>query len=90
MCLAGEWIQIDLKKATRVVAVITQGLNFPGGSKEWTTSYKISFGNSTDAMQTIKQDNGSDLVSNRIYWLEVKTFIVYKEDVLNIDVQNEL
>ena len=90
LCLAGEWIQIDLKKATRVVAVVTQGLNYPGTAKYWTTSYKISFGNSTDAMQTIKQNNGSDLVSNCIYRLKVKTFIVHKEYVLNICVQNKL
>ena len=60
---AGEWIQVDLKKPTRVVAVVTQGRNGPGNHQQWTTSYKISFGNSTGAMQIIKQENGSDLVS---------------------------
>ena len=59
---ADEWIQVDLKSPIRVVAVVTQGLNYPGSSRYWTTSYKISFGNSTDTMQIIEQNDGSDLV----------------------------
>ena len=56
---ADEWIQVDLKKPTRVVAVVTQGGMYQGYR---TTSYKISFGNSTDAMQIIEENDGSDLV----------------------------
>ena len=59
---AGEWIQVDLKKPTRVIAVVTQGRNDPSNYEQWTTSYKISFGNSSDAMQIIKQEDRSDLV----------------------------
>ena len=62
-CLAGEWIQVDLNKPTRLVAVVTQGLNYPGSAQYYVTSYKISFGNSTNAMQVIVGDDGSDLVS---------------------------
>ena len=62
LCLAGEWIQVDLKKPTRVVAVVTQGCNEPANYQQWITSFKISFGNSADAMQIIKQEDGSDLV----------------------------
>ena len=59
----GEWIQVDLRNPTRVVAVITQGLNYPGTVEEWVTSYKISYGNSTTSLQVIQSDIGSDLVS---------------------------
>ena len=59
----GEWIQIDLKNPTRVVAVVTQGLNYPGNIEHWVTSYKISYGNTTNSLQVIQNQNGSDLVS---------------------------
>ena len=59
----GEWIQVDLRNPTRVVAVVTQGLNYPGTVEEWVTSYKISYGNSTTSLQVIQNESGSDLVS---------------------------
>ena len=59
----GEWIQVDLRNPTRVVAVVTQGLNYPGNGQEWVTSYKISYGNSTTSLQVIHNESGSDLVS---------------------------
>ena len=59
----GEWIQVDLRNPTRVVAVVTQGLNYPGIVRHWVTSYKISYGNSTTSLQVIQNESGSDLVS---------------------------
>ena len=59
----GEWIQEDLRNPTRVVAVVTQGLNYPGIGQSWVTSYKISNGNSTTSLQIIQNKSGSDLVS---------------------------
>ena len=64
----GEWIQVDLRNATRVVAVVTQGLNYPGNAHYWVTSYKISYGNSTTSLQVIQNKSGSDLV--RLYLAE--------------------
>ena len=59
----GEWIQVDLRNPTRVVAVVTQGLNYPGSAEQWVTSYKISYGNNTTSLQVIQNESGSDLVS---------------------------
>ena len=59
----GEWIQVDLRNSTRAVAVVTQGINDPGGRQFWMTSYKISYGNSTTSLQVIQNESGSDLVS---------------------------
>ena len=56
----GEWIQVDLRNPTRVVAVVTQGI---GNYGDWVTSYKISSGNSTTFLQVIQNESGSDLVS---------------------------
>ena len=56
----GEWIQVDLKNPTQVVAVVTQGI---GDYGDWITSYKISSGNSTTSLQVIQSESGSDLVS---------------------------
>ena len=58
-----EWIQVDLRNPTRVVAVVTQGINYDGNEQEWVTSYKISYGNSTTSLQVIQNESGSDLVS---------------------------
>ena len=59
----GEWIQVDLRNPTRVVAVVTQGFNYPGIVRNWVTSYKISYGNSTTSLQVVQNESGSDLVS---------------------------
>ena len=59
----GEWIQVDLRNPTRVVAVITQGFNYPGSAEQWVTSYKISYGNSTTSLQVVQNESGSDLAS---------------------------
>ena len=59
----GEWIQVDLKTPTPVVAVVTQGLNYPGSAQYWLTTYKISYGNSTSSLQLIQNRNGGEMVS---------------------------
>ena len=59
----GQWIQVDLRTPTRVVAVITQGLNYPGSVEHWVTNFKISYGNTTNSMQVLQNRNGSDNVS---------------------------
>ena len=59
----GEWIQVDLKTPKRVVAVVTQGFNSPMKLNEWVTSYKISYGNNTNSMQVIQNEQGNDEAS---------------------------
>ena len=59
----GEWIQVDLRNPTRVIAVVTQGFNDPGSRQFWVTSYKISYGNCTTSLQVIQNESGSNLVS---------------------------
>ena len=56
----GAWIQVDFNTPTFITGIVTQGR--PQGSPQWVTSYKISYGNSTNQMRVI-QENGSDLVS---------------------------
>ena len=60
----GQWLQLDLRSPTRITAVVTQGLHNSANSQEWVTSYKISYGNSTDSLQFIQDRNGTDLVIN--------------------------
>ncbi|CAK8675705.1 unnamed protein product [Clavelina lepadiformis] len=55
----GDWLQVDLKETTTLVAIITQG--FYGGSI-WVTSYKVSYGLSEDDMQVIQDDTEGDLI----------------------------
>ncbi|CAK8683935.1 retinoschisin-like [Clavelina lepadiformis] len=55
----GQWIQVDLKMPTYLTAVVTQGRpNYD----EWLTSFKISYGNSTNALRIVKDRNGNDLI----------------------------
>ena len=54
---------MDLRNPTRVVAVVTQGLNYSGNAYFSVTSYKISCGNSTTSLQVIQNESGPDLVS---------------------------
>ena len=58
-----EWIQVDLRKPTRVVAVVTQGINYPGTEQHRITGFKISYGNSTNSLQVIQSRNDADLVN---------------------------
>jgi len=69
---------VDLRNPTRVVAVVTQGLNYPGTAREWVTSYKISYGNSTTttSMHVIQDESGSDLVS--ILWKLEELYFGFK------------
>ncbi|XP_076819656.1 retinoschisin-like [Clavelina lepadiformis] len=53
----GEWLQVDLRTPTTVTGVVTQG-NFG----YWVTSFKISFGNSTNQLQTIQDVDGNDMI----------------------------
>ncbi|XP_076820978.1 lactadherin-like [Clavelina lepadiformis] len=53
----GEWLQVDLRTPTTVTGVVTQG-----GGAWWMTSFKISFGNSTNQLQVIQDVDGNDMV----------------------------
>ncbi|CAK8671089.1 unnamed protein product [Clavelina lepadiformis] len=53
----GEWLQVDLRTPTRVTGVVTQG-----SSSYWVTSFKISFGNSTNHLQVIQDVDGNDMI----------------------------
>ena len=58
---------MDLRKSTRVVAVVTQGRHGPYiyAHSQWVTGYKISYSNSasSSSFQAIQNSDGSDLVS---------------------------
>ncbi|XP_076817353.1 retinoschisin-like [Clavelina lepadiformis] len=54
-----EWLQVDLKTSTTVVAVATQG--YSSGSY-WTTSYKIAHGFTENHLQIIQNNEGQDLI----------------------------
>ena len=56
---------MDLRKPTRVVAVVTQGRHGPYiyAYSQWVTGYKISYSNNTNSFQAIQNSDGSDLVS---------------------------
>ena len=58
---AGDWLQVDLKHPTLLVAVVTQG---DYDYAYWVTQYKISYSNTTKNFQYIIFNNGSELVSN--------------------------
>ena len=53
----GEWIQVDLRNPTCVVAVVTQGLNYPGSAQDWLASYKIYYGISTTFLQVVQNES---------------------------------
>ena len=53
-----HWLQVDLRNETKVIAIVTQGWN-----SHYVKSYKISFGNTTDTLQFIQNDEGNDIVS---------------------------
>ena len=56
-----QWLQVDLGLPTRVVGVITQGR--PTADKQWVSSYKILYGNSTSSLVSIQnQKSNGDLV----------------------------
>ncbi|XP_076816349.1 lactadherin-like [Clavelina lepadiformis] len=61
-----EWLQVDLKTSTTVVAVATQG--YSTGSY-LTTSYKIAHGFTENDLQIIQNNQGQDLIfqGNRDY-----------------------
>jgi len=62
LCLekAGDWIQGDLGIPTFVTRIITQG-RYNSFHNQWITSYKVAYGNSTEELQTIQNENGTDL-----------------------------
>ncbi|XP_076817338.1 retinoschisin-like [Clavelina lepadiformis] len=61
-----EWLQVDLKTSTTVVAVATQGFSY---GSYWTTSYKIAHGFTENDLQIIQNNEGQDLIfqGNRDY-----------------------
>ncbi|CAK8692632.1 unnamed protein product [Clavelina lepadiformis] len=61
-----DWLQVDLKTSTTVVAVATQGYSY---GSSWTTSYKIAHGFTENDLQIIQNNQGRDLIfqGNRNY-----------------------
>ncbi|CAK8671066.1 unnamed protein product [Clavelina lepadiformis] len=53
----GEWLQVDFRTPTTVTGVVTQG-----SSSYWVTSFKTSFGNSTNQLQAIQDVDGNDMI----------------------------
>ncbi|CAK8692661.1 unnamed protein product [Clavelina lepadiformis] len=54
-----DWLQVDLKKNTTVVAVASQG---SASGSHYVRSYKIAYGFAPNALQIIKDSNGEDLI----------------------------
>ena len=57
---AGNWIQIDLLTEKQVTGIVTQGRG--DGHNQWTTSYKILYGNDEESLVPITSEAGSDMV----------------------------
>ncbi|XP_076817342.1 retinoschisin-like [Clavelina lepadiformis] len=55
-----DWLQVDLKTSTTVVAVATQGI--PYGGSYWTTGYKIAHGFTENDLQIVQNNQGQDLI----------------------------
>ncbi|XP_076817336.1 EGF-like repeat and discoidin I-like domain-containing protein 3 isoform X1 [Clavelina lepadiformis] len=54
-----DWLQVDLKKNTTVVAVASQG---SASGSYYVRSYKIAYGFAPNALQIIKDSNGEDMI----------------------------
>ena len=63
--VAGEWLQVDMGVPTVVTGVVTQGRHSTRYLQR-VTSFKISFGNFTRGLRTIKNEIGNDQVKNLI------------------------
>jgi len=57
------WLQVNFGSPTRIFGLITQGrANYP----QWTTGYKISYGNSTSNLVIMQnQEGNADMVGSR-------------------------
>ncbi|CAK8680029.1 unnamed protein product [Clavelina lepadiformis] len=75
----GDWIQVDFKKPTFVTGIVTQGR--PQNSNQWVTSYKISYGNSTNQMQVIRE-RGSDLIFQGNRDMDTKVINIFPRAVV--------
>ncbi|XP_076815422.1 EGF-like repeat and discoidin I-like domain-containing protein 3 [Clavelina lepadiformis] len=65
-----DWLQVDLKTSTTVVAVATQGY---GGY--WTISYKIAHGFTENDLQIIQNDQGQDLKQSKVSASFIETMV---------------
>ena len=58
----GEWLQVDFLRPKYLTAIVTQGRFDVDFGMQYATSFKISYGNSTDQMLIIRDENGQEKV----------------------------
>ena len=59
----GEWLQVDFLQPKYLTAIVTQGRFDSENSMQYATTFKISYGNSTNRMLMMREDNGEEKVT---------------------------
>ena len=58
----GEWLQVDFLQPKYLTAIVTQGRFDVENDMQYATTFKISYGNSTNQMLMMHEDNGEEKV----------------------------
>ena len=59
----GEWLQVDFLQPKYLTAIVTQGRFDVQNGMQYATTFKVSYGNSTDQMLIIQGENGNEKVT---------------------------
>ena len=59
----GEWLQVDFLQPKYLKAIVTQGRFDVENGMQHATTFKISYGNSTNEMLMMREDNGEEKVT---------------------------
>ena len=58
----GEWLQVDFLQPKYLTAIVTQGRFDVENDMQYVTTFKMSYGNSTNEMLMMREDNGEEKV----------------------------
>ena len=62
--IPGEWLQVDFLQPKYLTAIVTQGrFDVRNDEMQYATTFKISYGNSTDQMLMIRDEHGDEKVT---------------------------
>ena len=59
-----NWIQVDLRKKTRIVGIAVQG---SAKHDEYVTRFKVKYGDAANSLDYIKDETGNVVVSKSRY-----------------------
>ena len=59
----GEWLQVDFLQPKYLTAIVTQGRFDVNSGMQYATTFKISYGNSTNLMLMIRDEHGDEKVT---------------------------